>query len=192
MSFSFIFRGVVLVDSSSKQKSWSTLYCNKRKKKTNCKVVVLLEQIRVINKFSGCCVYVISRQGIEQLEFSSSLLWKSKRVITCRILPVSASSPEKCTCISSCSSNMITKQAAISKWLASLKQFLPCSHVLASWRSFTPVGQAHKWPFLFNKHKWLHPPLVLELHGLSPVISRQSSYLKMVKFQTFMNPWMSG
>ena len=99
-------------------------------------------------------------------------------VITCRILPVSASSPEKCTCISSCSSKMIPKQVAISKWLASLKRFLPCSHVLASWRSFTPVGQAHEWPCLFNKHKWLHPPLVLELHGLSPVISRQSSYLK--------------
>ena len=73
-----------------------------------------------------------------------------------------------------------------------MKQFLPCSHVLSSWRSFTPVGQAHEWPRAFNRHKWLHPPLVLELHGLSPVISRQSSYLKMVKFQAFMNPWTSG
>ena len=190
MSFSFIFRGVVLVDSSSKQRNWSTLYCNKRKK-TNCKVV-LLEQIRVITKFSGCCVYVISRQGIEQLEFSSPTSLKIKRVITCRILQVSASWPKKFTCISSGSRNVITKQAAISKWLASLKHFLPCSHVLASWRSFTPVGQEHEWPRAFNKHKWLHPPLVLELHGLSPVISRQSSYLKMVKFQAFMNPWMSG
>ena len=104
---------MLLVDSSSKQKSWSTLYCNKRKK-TKCKVV-LIDQIRVITKFSGCCVYVISRQGIEQLEFSSSTSLNIKRVITCRMLQVSASSPEKCTCISSGSRNVITKQAAISK-----------------------------------------------------------------------------
>ena len=67
---------MVLVDSSSKQKSWSTLYCNKRKK-TNCKVV-LLEQIRIITKILGCWVYVISRQGIEQLDFSSSISLKIK------------------------------------------------------------------------------------------------------------------
>ena len=113
-------------------------------------------------------------------------------VITCRILPLSASSPEKCPCISDCTSNVITKQTAIFKWWDNMKQFLPCSHVLLSWRSFTPVGQAHEWPCVFNKHKWLHPPLVIELHGLSPVISRQSSYLKMVIFKAFMNPWTIG
>ena len=67
---------MVLVDSSSKQKSWRPLYCNKRKQ-TNCKVV-LLEQIRVITKIIGCWVYVISRQGIEQLDFSSSISLKIK------------------------------------------------------------------------------------------------------------------
>ena len=113
-------------------------------------------------------------------------------VITCRILPLSASSPEKCPCVSDCTSNVITKKTAIFKWWDNMKQFLPCSHVLLSWRSFTPVGQAHEWPCVFNKHKWLHPPLVIELHGLSPVISRQSSYLKMVIFKAFMNPWTIG
>ena len=35
-------------------------------------------QIRVITKILGCWVYVISRQGIEQLEFSSSISFKIK------------------------------------------------------------------------------------------------------------------
>ena len=47
------------------------------KEKKNCKFV-LLEQIRVITKILGCWVYVISRQGIEQLEFSSSISLKIK------------------------------------------------------------------------------------------------------------------
>ena len=58
-------------------KKAGALYIVTKEKKTNCKVV-LLEQIRVITKISGCWVYVISRQGIEQLEFSSSISLKIK------------------------------------------------------------------------------------------------------------------
>ena len=57
-------------------KKAGALYVNNRKK-TNCKVV-LSEQIRVITKILGCWVYVISRQGIEQLEFPSSTSLKIK------------------------------------------------------------------------------------------------------------------
>ena len=53
------------------------MICNKVKLKTNCKVV-LLEEIRAVTKISGCWVYVISRQGTEQLECSSSSFLKIK------------------------------------------------------------------------------------------------------------------
>ena len=54
------------------------MICKKVKLKTNCKVV-LLEEIRAVTKISGCWVYyVISRQGTEQLECSSSSSLKIK------------------------------------------------------------------------------------------------------------------
>ena len=58
-------------------KKAGALYVVTTEKKTNCKVV-LSEQIRVITKISGCWVYVISRQGIEQLESPSSTSMKIK------------------------------------------------------------------------------------------------------------------
>ena len=45
---------------------------------------------------------------------------------------------------------------------------LPCSHVLPSGKSLTPVGHAQERPAVFNRHKWLQPPLVVESQGFWP------------------------
>ena len=46
---------------------------------------------------------------------------------------------------------------------------IPCSHVFPSDKSFTPVGHAQDRPWVFNKQRWLHPPLKVELQGFLPV-----------------------
>ena len=42
---------------------------------------------------------------------------------------------------------------------------IPFSHVLPSGKSFKPVGQAQERLWVFNRQRWVHPPLRVELQG---------------------------